>query len=74
MYICEVPVRKPTGSLIIAVMIADLVLLQALWYLLHLIMTWWVEKNDDKAFHCKGCIDVKAKMDGPNAYVDTARP
>ncbi len=54
-YICEVPVRKSNGSLIITVIIADLVFLQALWKLFNMIATWYVDWREPTAMRCEGC-------------------
>ncbi|KAL8717997.1 MAG: hypothetical protein Q9225_004819 [Loekoesia sp. 1 TL-2023] len=53
-FICQVPVRKSTGALIIAVLVADLVFLQALWKAFILCTTHFVGKQD-KAMYCEGC-------------------
>lgn len=58
-YTCEVPIRKSTGSLIIAILVADLVFLQSLWKLFTLITTWYVCRNDSTALYCEGCVRAK---------------
>lgn len=52
---------KPAGSLIVAIIIADLVLLQTLWKLLNWSTTLWVEHSDSQAAYCKGCLAMMDK-------------
>ena len=44
-YLCQVPRQKSTGSIIVSVVIADLVFLQALWRLFTLITDTWLTKS-----------------------------
>lgn len=37
-YFCQIPIRKSTGSLILSILIADLVFLQALWQIFNFII------------------------------------
>lgn len=53
-YLCQIPQRKDTASIVIAVIVADLVLLQAAWKVFTWITTFWVEKNPEAKF-CAGC-------------------
>ena len=53
-YICQVPVRKSIGSLIIAISIADLVFLQTLWKAFTLTVTYFIGRRKT-AMHCAGC-------------------
>jgi len=54
-YACSLPVKKSTGTMLIAILIADLVFLQAAW----MILTWTAEgilsRKDPKASFCEGC-------------------
>ncbi|OAL25926.1 hypothetical protein AYO22_04553 [Fonsecaea multimorphosa] len=54
-YLCQIPHRKDTGSILVAVIVADLVLLQAAWKLFSWITTFWLEKKDPEAKFCSGC-------------------
>ena len=54
-YFCEVPVLKSGGSLFIAILIADLVFLQALWKILNWATVAWLEHSDPYANLCEGC-------------------
>lgn len=55
-YFCQVPQRKPAGSLIVAIVIADLVILQTLWKLLNWVTTTWVEESNSQSKFCEGCL------------------
>lgn len=54
-YICQVPHRRNMGSVIIVVLVADLVFLQALFKLLTYTTTWWLKRTDKIANFCEGC-------------------
>jgi hypothetical protein len=54
-YLCSIPQRKGGGALFFAVLLADLVFLQAVWTLLNLIATWWLHRKYEQANHCDGC-------------------
>jgi hypothetical protein len=54
-YFCQVPQKKSIGNLIVSVMIADLVLLQAAWQLFKLLTEWLVTRKDRNAMCCAGC-------------------
>ncbi|KAK4184904.1 hypothetical protein QBC35DRAFT_454769 [Podospora australis] len=64
-YTCQVPRQRVTGSVVIAVMVSDLVLLQALWAVFTWGTMWWMQRthngqgNDLMA--CVGCADDKQK-------------
>lgn len=51
-YLCQVAQLKPPLSLIVAILVADLVFLRALWSLTTAAMTWMVGRNDATAMHC----------------------
>lgn len=44
-YLCQVPQRKPLGSLIISILVADLVFLQSLWKILTLCTSAYVQRQ-----------------------------
>ena len=52
-YMCQVPQAKPAGVLFLSVLIADLVLLQAIWLLFKLIMDGFFVKEE--MLVCRGC-------------------
>ena len=54
-YICQVPVLKPAGSLIVAVLIADLVLLQTIWRVFKLVTDHVLVKRYPELQYCEGC-------------------
>jgi hypothetical protein len=54
-YFCQVPQLKSIGSLLIAIIVADLVFLQALWRVLNLVVTFHVTRRYPEAEYCKGC-------------------
>ena len=66
-YLCQIPQRKDTASIVIAVIVADLVLLQAAWKAFTWITTFWVEKKDPEAKFCAGCA---AHLASPSAGTD----
>jgi hypothetical protein len=56
-YICQIPQLKSGGNLFLAVLVADLVFLQALWKIFTLATDWlWLQKRPS-ANQCLGCID-----------------
>lgn len=60
-YFCQKPVRKPAGALIVAIFIADLVFLSALWRVLSWGTTAWVEQSHSQSNYCEGCLAIMAK-------------
>jgi hypothetical protein len=58
-YVCQVPVLKNTGSLIWAIIIGDLVFLQAIWKVFIWSVDLWVTKRDHNAMLCEGCLEIK---------------
>ncbi len=55
-YFCQVPELKSGGSLFIAILVADLVFLQALWKVLNWSTIAWLERTDPHANFCPGCL------------------
>lgn len=55
-YACSLPVQKSTGAMLIAILIADLVFLQAAWKLLTLTTEGMLNRKDPTAMFCQGCI------------------
>lgn len=60
-YFCQVTKPKPFGSLVIAIVVADLVFLNALWRILNWTTTMWVDHRDSQAQYCKGCLVLMDK-------------
>lgn len=54
-YLCQVPQRKTAGNLFISVLVADLVLLQALWRLFVLGTDYIFLRKVPKVQYCEGC-------------------
>jgi hypothetical protein len=54
-YYCQVPQLKSTGSLLGAVLVADLVFLQVLWKVLNLAITFSMKRRRRHANYCDGC-------------------
>ena len=54
-YICQVPKLRSIGSVIVSVVVADLVLLQALWVVFTWIVTFFLERRHPRAKFCPGC-------------------
>jgi hypothetical protein len=55
-YICQVPQLKSGGNLFLAVLVADLVFLQALWKIFTLATDWLLLRKRPSANQCQGCI------------------
>jgi hypothetical protein len=56
-YICQIPQLKSGGNLFLAVLVADLVFLQALWKIFTLATDWLLLRKRPSANQCQGCID-----------------
>jgi hypothetical protein len=54
-YLGQIPKRKPLADLLISVLVADLVFLQALWLLFTLGMGYWLKSRDERSEYCLGC-------------------
>ncbi|KAK4549260.1 hypothetical protein LTR36_007719 [Oleoguttula mirabilis] len=63
-YLCQVPQRKSAGNLFVAILIADLVLLQALWYLFQLGVEALFLRRRPSSNNCVGCAVQPAAMMG----------
>jgi hypothetical protein len=55
-YLCSVPEPKSTGTMLLAILIADLVFLQAAWKIFNWITQGIVSARDSTAMVCKGCL------------------
>ncbi|PSN58768.1 hypothetical protein BS50DRAFT_368049 [Corynespora cassiicola Philippines] len=58
-YLCQVPQLKSTGSLIFSVLIANLVLLQALWKFFNFFASFFMLRKYPEANSCLGCQNIK---------------
>lgn len=55
-YICQKPRWKSFGALFVGVLVADLVFLQAIWFVFRLVVdTFWVGKRPELN-KCEGCV------------------
>lgn len=61
-YLCQIPHLKPTGSLIVSVLIADLVLLQVVWRIFKLVTDYWVVKRQPQLKYCEGCLSRRRDL------------
>lgn len=55
-YTCQVPKLKSAGSLIIAILVADIVFLKLAWTILNWITVYVLQSRMPTANHCTGCI------------------
>lgn len=55
-YLCQVPRLKSVGNLIVAILIADLVLLQTVWQLYKFMAEAHLAKHQTALNHCEGCL------------------
>ena len=58
-YLCQIPQPKPAVSMICAVLIADMVLLQGLWTIFKIVVGLVSEKKYPEMSYCKGCLEQK---------------
>ena len=75
-YLCQVPQRKAAGMLFFSIAVADLVLLQALWFLFRLgVDTFFLRRHPERNF-CEGCVEqpkttssmYRESSPGPRGY------
>ena len=55
-YLCQVPKRKSTGSLLVAVVTQDLVFLSASWKLFTFLIGYFMLRKRPTANYCEGCM------------------
>ena len=58
-YLCQIPTRKSAGSLLLSLLVADIVFLQAAWTILNFITLKVLERNAPTAHYCAGCLAQK---------------
>lgn len=68
-YLCQVPKLKSKGSLIVSIIVADLVFLQALWVVFTWIVTFFLERRYPEAKYCLGCA-ARLKSDEPETEME----
>ncbi|TGJ78385.1 hypothetical protein E0Z10_g10382 [Xylaria hypoxylon] len=54
-YLCQVPRLKSAGTLFLSVLVADLVILQAIWKIYTLVANSFLPKDNDKKKQCNAC-------------------
>ncbi|KAL1859038.1 hypothetical protein Daus18300_009676 [Diaporthe australafricana] len=54
-YVCQLPRLKSTWALIVSVLVADLVLLQAIWKIYGLVVDYFFISKKDELRYCQGC-------------------
>jgi hypothetical protein len=69
-YLCQVPKLKSKGSLIVSIIVADLVFLQALWMVFTWIVTFFLERRHPEAKFCPGCA-AQLKSDEPETEMES---
>jgi len=57
-YLCSIPKRKSTFKLLFAVVLADIVFLNACWTVFGWVATWWLGRTDSNAEYCIGCVNA----------------
>jgi hypothetical protein len=55
-YLCQIPQRKPWGSLITSVLVADLVFLRTLWAIVTFVASYFTKRRDPTANSCDTCM------------------
>ncbi|KAI1483633.1 hypothetical protein F4774DRAFT_405640 [Daldinia eschscholtzii] len=71
-YLCQVPQLKSPGNLIISVLVADLVLLQAIWKIFVLIVDKFCIKTTEEARYCANCAPAIEVAKAPGDYKSIA--
>jgi hypothetical protein len=56
-YLCSIPKQKSAFKLLFAVVLADIVFLNACWTVFGWVATWWLGRTDSNAEHCIGCVN-----------------
>ncbi|KAF4342062.1 hypothetical protein FBEOM_3993 [Fusarium beomiforme] len=66
-YICQVPRLKPAGNLIVAIIVADIVLLQAVWQLYKLAAETYLSKTRPDPVPCERCLGSSGVQEADDA-------
>lgn len=68
-YLCQIPKLKSTGSLIVSIVVADLVFLQAFWTIFTFTTTYFLTRRHPEAMSCATCtrkrVTYTEDEDGP---------
>ncbi|GAP85845.1 hypothetical protein SAMD00023353_1401420 [Rosellinia necatrix] len=57
-YICQVPQLKSASSLILAIVVSNVVLLQVMWQLYKISTEWYLSKRHPTMNYCEGCLEI----------------
>ncbi|KAI1807488.1 hypothetical protein F4811DRAFT_475187 [Daldinia bambusicola] len=71
-YLCQVPRLKSAGNLIVSVLVADLVLLQAIWKIFVLLVDKFCIKSTEEAQYCANCAPLVVATEAPGDYKSIA--
>jgi hypothetical protein len=69
-YLCQVPKLKSKGSLVVSIIVADLVFLQALWTVFTRIVTFFLERRHPEAKYCPRCA-AQLNSDEPEMQMES---
>ncbi|KAI1139079.1 hypothetical protein F5Y05DRAFT_424788 [Hypoxylon sp. FL0543] len=67
-YLCQVPRLKSPGNLILSVLVADLVILQAIWTVFRLVVDKFYIKDTEQALYCTSCTPQSQGQESPGVY------
>ena len=66
-YLCQTPELKPAGTLVFAVLVSDLVLLQAIWKLFKLATDAILARKYPEMKYCEGCLERRRREEHPSS-------
>lgn len=72
-YVCQVPKLKSAGTLIVSILVADLVLLQTIWYFYVLAVDYFFISKTANLRYCEGCAQKGMEQTGVPLEVITPR-
>jgi len=74
-YVCSIPQKKDTNTMLLSVVLADLVFLSALWSLFQLVTSWLLRRSDPNADACERCLGEAVPLaDLDNRYPEASAP
>jgi hypothetical protein len=62
-YLCQKPQLKHGGTLVMAVLVADLVILQAIWRVFKFAVDFIAPRTRPEMMHCQGCVDADTSLE-----------
>ncbi|KAI0838456.1 hypothetical protein F5Y06DRAFT_303776 [Hypoxylon sp. FL0890] len=69
-YLCQIPQLKSPGNLLVSVLVADLVILQAIWTIFRLVVDKFYIKDAEEARYCTACTP-KPQGDEPSGVYES---